>query len=256
MRACGHGITVAGSSRTTALYDGVAEANFIGDQAVLRKIVELAADPRDFLDMPGKQQEVIDYLNARLIFDGLRLETHSRGVHLVAENQAASVVNALHQAAATIDFDTVKLDLDRALKSADDDPEDAATSACSVVESVCRSILVELNLPFPANKDIRSLYRAVAEPLGLSAGKEGIKDEIADDVRTILGGLASAVQGIGALRTHAGDAHGRERGYRRVDARIARMAIHSASALALFLIETWQTKYPSRELHAVGKSDS
>jgi hypothetical protein len=55
-------------------------------------------------------------------------------------------------------------------------------------------------------------------------------------------------KGIGSLRTHAGDAHGRERGYGRIDARIARLAIHTSSTLALFLIETWETKF-KRELH-------
>jgi hypothetical protein len=30
--------------------------------------------------------------------------------------------------------------------------------------------------------------------------------------------------------------------------RIASLAIHSASTVALFLIETWQRKFPSREL--------
>ena len=59
--------------------------------------------------MLGKHQEVVSYLNARLIFDGLRLELLSRGVRLVAENQAASVVNAPQQVAATIGFDTVSL---------------------------------------------------------------------------------------------------------------------------------------------------
>jgi hypothetical protein len=40
-------------------------------------------------------------------------------------------------------------------------------------------------------------------------------------VRAILGGLNSVVSGVGSLRTHAGDAHGRERGYRRSPSRIA-----------------------------------
>jgi hypothetical protein len=39
-----------------------------------------------------------------------------------------------------------------------------------------------------------------------------VADDIANDVRTILGGLNSVVSGVGALRTHGGDAHGRERG--------------------------------------------
>ncbi|MCZ8036259.1 MAG: abortive infection family protein [Novosphingobium sp.] len=45
---------------------------------------------------------------------------------------------------------------------------------------------------------------------------------------------------MGALRTHAGDAHGRERGYRRIDGRIARLAIHASASVAMFLIETWE----------------
>ena len=46
---------------------------------------------------------------------------------------------------------------------------------------------------------------------------------------------------IGALRTHGGDAHGREKGFKRLDARIARLSINAAGSLALFLIETWET---------------
>jgi hypothetical protein len=75
-----------------------------------------------------------------------------------------------------------------------------------------------------------------------------VPDEIAGDVRAILGGLNSVVNGVGSLRTHAGDAHGRERGYRRIDSRFARLAIHSASTASLFLVETWQKQFPTRQL--------
>ena len=67
-----------------------------------------------------------------------------------------------------IDFDTVNRDLDRPLARAETDPEDAVTSACSVVESVCRSVLVELGVPLPAKKDVQGLYQAVRDPLGLT----------------------------------------------------------------------------------------
>jgi len=57
-----------------------------------------------------------------------------------------------------------------------------------------------------------------------------------------LSGLTTATEGIGALRTHGGDAHGRERGHCQIDSRIARLSIHAASTIALFLIETWERK--------------
>jgi hypothetical protein len=155
-------------------------------------------------------------------------------------------------AAEILDFDTVSRDLERALASAKDDPEDAVTAACSTVESVCRSILIELALDLPEKKDVKGLFAAVRKPLGLSSNRTDLAPLIADDVRKILNGLATAVEGIGALRTHGGDAHGRERGYARVDRRIASLAIHAASTVALFLIETWQRKYPRRDLRLHG----
>ena len=139
-------------------------------------------------------------------------------------------------------FDTVQRDIARALLSAADDPEDAATAACSMIESVCRSILIELRLPLPDRKDIDGLVRAVQEALGLLPGQRGIPTEIEHDVRQLLGGLTSVAKGIGALRTHAGDAHGREAGFRRLDTRTSRLAINAAGSLALFLVETWQER--------------
>lgn len=251
MRGCNVSMRVGSGSRLPTLADAIEGANRSDDQTILRNIAERAVDPRDFLDEPERQQAVIEYLNARLRYDGLELQVVGGKARLVSAGQSAAVVDALVTTAAVIDFDTVKHDIDRAIANVEVDPEDAVTAACSIVESVCRSILVELGLPLPAQKDIQGLYKAVRDPLGLDPAKTGIPDAIAGDIRGILGGLNSTIQGIGALRTHGGDAHGRERGTRRtIDRRIARLAIYSSSAAALFLIETWQLKFPMRVLHA------
>ena len=60
-----------------------------------------------------------------------------------------------------IDFDTVSRDLERALASSQTDPEDAVTAACSTVESVCRSILIELGQPLPSKKDVQGCAGAL-----------------------------------------------------------------------------------------------
>jgi hypothetical protein len=161
------------------------------------------------------------------------------------------VLDSLSGAAEILNLDTVSRDLERALTSAQHDPEDAVTAACSTVESVCRSILIEVGENLPDKRDIKALFAAVRKPLGLGSDRSDLDSLIADDVRKILSGLATVVEGIGALRTHGGDAHGRERGYKRLDRRIASLAIHAASTIALFLIETWQRKYPRRDLHRV-----
>lgn len=221
---------------------------FIDNSDLLQRVVERAADPRDFLSEPERHAAVVKYLNDYLEFDGFRLDVAGQRVSLVKVAELTKAVSELSAMAAGIDFDTVSRDLERAQRSADVDPEIAVTAACAVIESVCRSILVELGLPLPSKLDISGLYREVREPLGLSPTKEGLSSEIVSDVRGVLSGLVTTVQNIGALRTHVGGAHGKERGFKRIDARIAKLAIHSASALALFLIETWQLRYPGRKL--------
>lgn len=248
MRACGATMRVGSGSRLSALSDAIESVNRT-DERVLREIVQRAADPRDFATELGRHVAVVAHLNQFLRFDGFELQQHGAQMRLVQAGTTLSVTTSLAAAAAVVDFDTVRHDLERALANADTDPEDAVTSACSILESVCRSILVELGLPLPDKKDIQTLYRAVREPLRLAPDKAVAPDLIADDVRSILNGLGTVVHGVGALRTHGGDAHGRERGRARViDPRIARLAIHSASGLAVFLLETWRFRYPATVL--------
>lgn len=235
-------------SRLPATKTAIREAIFIDNEILLKRVIEAAVDPRDFINDPDRHSAVVEHLNRHLIYDGYKLEPMGRKMHLIELAETGPAPGELSAMAAGIDFDTAGRDLDRALRAASTDPEIAVTAACAVVESVCRSILVELKIAFPAKQDISSLYKAIREPLGLDPTKEGLSPEIVNDVRAVLSGLVTSIQGIGSLRTHAGGAHGKERGFRRIDPRIAKLAIHSASAIALFIIETWQLRYPGRTL--------
>lgn len=253
MRSCNVDFALAGRSRVPALVECLVELNSADDaKAVMSRLLEAAAAPSDFIDEPEKHTAVLAHMNKRLKFDKLVLENEGINARLARLSEAGKVIGALAEKLDVINFDTVRRDLDRALASADADPEDAVTAACSAIESVCRSILVELGEPLPTKKDIQGLYRAVRVPLDLSPDRTNLPTEVAEDIRNILSGLNTSIQGIGALRTHAGDAHGRERGFARIDPRIARLAINSASAVILFLVETWQRKYPTRVLRRHG----
>lgn len=249
MRACNVAFSVSGSRVPSLVARLIEINNGYEPEKVLPRIIEAAADPRDFTNDPPRHAAVLDHLNRVLRYDGFELQQQGLRVRLVVAGHATPVVEQLSDMVETISFDTVQRDVDRALASIEADPEDAITAACSTIESVCRSILIELGEPLPAKKDVQGLFNAVKGPLGLSPDRGDLDPLIAGDVRTTLGGLATVIQGAGALRTHAGDAHGRERGYARVDVRIGRLAIHAASTVALFLIETWQRKFPSRLLH-------
>ena len=146
------------------------------------------------------------------------------------------MAGALSTVARALDFDSVQADFDRALTQADADPEDAITAACSILESTCRCLLGEMGEPIPDRQDLAGLVRAVQAALDLTPGRADLNA----DVRAVLSGLTTVTGAIGALRTHGGDAHGRGRGIARVDGRVARLAIHGASTVALFFIESWQ----------------
>jgi hypothetical protein len=243
MVECGLDFRVGSSSRMSALADFLRALLAEPDGAAkVERVILRASEADDYLDEEGAQEKVVAHLNRHLARDGRRIVLHGDRPQLMATGRSGAVVGSVSAKAATLDFDTVRRDLDRALDGAGSDAEDAVTAACSVVEAVCRSILVELKLDLPAKKDIDGLVRAVQEPLGLSPARSDLPAEIAGDVRQVLSGLATTARGIGALRSHAGDAHGREKGFKRIDGRIARLAIHAASTLALFLIETWELR--------------
>jgi hypothetical protein len=238
---CGLDMSIGSGSRVPTTTEVIRRAarGYDADENLTRLLLRVA-DPRDYLAEPEKRQAVLDHLNQVLEADGLAITIVNGKPRLTTRQLSGVVVTAFAQKAALLDFDTVQLDITRALTSAKDDPEDVVTAACSLIESVCRSILIELNLPLPPKKDIDGLIRAVQKPLSLPPGRMDLPAEIEADIRQVLGGLTSVAKGIGALRTHAGDAHGREKGYRRIDSRIARFAIDATSSIALFLIDTWE----------------
>lgn len=237
---CGVVMSVGSSSRVPATTEVLRNVFNQGDDTTLERIMLRISDPRDYVASPEKAQAVIARINAALEPDGFAIALVNNRPILVSKQETGVLISAFAEKTRLLDFDTVQRDIARALASAADDPEDAVTAASSLIESVCRSILLELNLPLPTKKDIDGLVRAVQEPLGLSPGRMDLPTAIEADIRQVLGGLTSVAKGIGSLRTHAGDAHGRERGYRRIDPRIARLAISSAASLAMFLIETWE----------------
>jgi hypothetical protein len=235
------------SSRVPFLTKNLEHANKIDPSgAAIRKAIENVCDPRSYIDDPDAGKNVVDYMNLVLGPDNFAISVQTGAAKLRLRSPEAFSPDQLSAATQVIGFHTTQADFNRALENIDSDPEDAITSACSMLESVCRSIIVEANVAMPAKKDISTLYKLVSEILNLRTDISVAEKMIESDVRRILGGLASVVNGIGELRTHGGDAHGREHQYaglpkaRYVDKRIARMSVNASATVCLFLIETWK----------------
>jgi hypothetical protein len=135
------------------------------------------------------------------------------------------------------DLGSIEIEFQRAINTVNTDPPASVTAACAIIESLCKVYIEDENLEMPRKATIKNLWSVIQKDIGLTP--KIVEDE---DLARMLGGLASIIDGIGAIRTHAGSAHGRGRGSYHLAPRHARLAIHSAHTLVTFIIETWEAR--------------
>jgi len=132
------------------------------------------------------------------------------------------------------DLAAIDREFERATSNVETHPREAVSAASNVLESVCKVYIEDERLNTPAKQDLQSIWGVVRKHLGFDPSK--IEDT---DLKKILSGMISVVDGIGSLRTHASSAHGSGRKAYRLEPRHARLAIHSAHTIALFILESW-----------------
>ncbi|HWA54131.1 MAG TPA: abortive infection family protein [Solirubrobacterales bacterium] len=125
----------------------------------------------------------------------------------------------------------------KAVARCESDPEGAITAARALVESTCKTILDDLGEPYGEGDDLPKLYRCVAKAL-----KVAPEDRTEEQIKRILGGCMSAVEGLGSLRNRSGDAHGRGRISYKLGARHAFLAVNLAGTVTVFLAQTFEAR--------------
>jgi hypothetical protein len=136
----------------------------------------------------------------------------------------------------------IEVEFQRALESVESDPPAAVTAACAILEAFCRIYLQEEGVSAPVDLSAKPLWNAVSHHIGFAPATQTDYD-----IKKILSGFLSVVDGIACFRTHDGSAHGKERRNYRIFPRHARLAVHAAHTLVLFGLETWadrKTKMP------------
>lgn len=128
---------------------------------------------------------------------------------------------------------------DKALNRKTSDPEGAITSARSLIETVCKHILDELNTEYDETFDLPKLYKLTAQQLNLAP--EQHNEAI---FKQILGGCQTVVEGLGALRNKLSDSHGKRRTTVKPSSRHAELAVNLAGAMTTFLLETYESAMP------------
>ena len=135
------------------------------------------------------------------------------------------------------DLPAVNAEFERAHANVAADPPAAVTAACAILEATCRTYIAEEKLTLPADQSVHPLWKTVQGHLGLDPSQ--VQD---NDLKRVLGGLASIVDGVGALRTHVGSAHGRGPEPIPIEPRHARLALHAAHTVVTFILETWAAR--------------
>lgn len=162
----------------------------------------------------------LQYINGGIVTDGASISSKSLSEFIKGRNILA-----------------IESEFSRALENVNSEPREAVSAACNILESIFKVYITDENLGMPKKQDISGVWKIVKDDLGFDPGR--LED---DDLKRVLSGIFSIVDGIGAFRTHASSAHGQGRKIYNLKARHAKLAINSAHTLALFVLETWDEK--------------
>lgn len=200
--------------------------------AILGKFIEEFMDgdfTRHSYDKPKDKVRLVSALERYSLAYGFGGKIYGAGV--------TAPSRTLGEKLREISIAEIEEEFNRAHRSVESDPPAAVTAACAIVEALCKAYIAQEQLTPPANQTIKPLWGAVSKDLRISP--DSVED---DDLKRILSGLTSIVDGIGAYRTHAGSAHGHGQRKYKVAPRHARLAVHAAHTLCLFVMETWQAR--------------
>lgn len=122
------------------------------------------------------------------------------------------------------------------------DPGLAIGTAKELVETCCRTILVERGVEVPRNPDLPQLVKQTCRELELTPDDIPEQAKAAETIKRLLSNLATITQGIAELRNQYGTGHGKEATARGLSSRHAKLAVGAASTLAVFLAETHRAR--------------
>ena len=105
--------------------------------------------------------ELIDAQQTALNLEDEDFEIFVSAIECRKEDQVAEHLTIV---ADHFDFDTVVREITRARDFVENDPEDAITAACSLLEAVGRSILIELKLELPKDISLKTTLPCSSRP--------------------------------------------------------------------------------------------
>ncbi len=151
-------------------------------------------------------------------------------------------IDSIRNALANANLHAVDVEFERAMQFVEQDPAAAITAGCSMLEALFREYLGFREIEEPSKLTLKPLWKTVQNDIGLDPSSQTDQD-----LQRILSGLSSIVDGIAALRTHGGSAHGGGKYRYSMKPRHARLLVNSAHTVAAFVLETWASRKHSKK---------
>ncbi|KQZ43279.1 hypothetical protein ASD63_33820 [Ensifer sp. Root558] len=235
------------------LYQATVRNSDWDDREILENVGLLTCSQRQFFQFleevtsplaqsPDTQSELVAAINDHIRHDGFKLTIVRRmSGSPVYEVQDAAIGSpadtGISQVLAAYDADTIHARWTQALDRRDTNPEGAITLARTLLEDVCKWIIVEAGEEYDEKDDLPQLYKRLAKILKLAPD-----DHTETVFKQILGNCQSVVESLGSLRNRISDAH--SLGPRRVRPapRHAQLAVNLSGTMATFLVDTWNAR--------------
>jgi hypothetical protein len=175
-------------------------------------------------------------LGQELIDDILRKEGLSYIIGGKIASYTAAPTQFLQEITEARGLEHIDIEIKRALRDADGDPARAATAAVCALEAALKTYLDHNSVAYSRRDALASLWAKVADHIGASPKKLDNPD-----IRNTASALYTIVKSLGTTRNTGGSgAHGesgQEARALRLQPRHARLLIHSAHTLCIYILE-------------------
>jgi len=151
-------------------------------------------------------------------------------------------LNSAKETFSGTDVGYVSQQITRMETSVNQDPELAIGTAKELVETCCKSILSECQVPFSKNDNLPKIVKSTIQQLELTPADIPDQAKASKTIKRLLNNLATITQGVAELRNHYGTGHGKLSANKGLQPRHAKLAVGAASTLAVFLAETHKVK--------------
>ncbi len=205
------------------------------DEPGVFRCMSIGDCPADWLRRIASKENVVKFVHGfRKHLDSLTAQTqiNAQAIVALANSPSISVSDDFDKIAKAVRYDRAVEDWKEAQASVEIKPERAITLACTLLETVCKHVLTDLEHELPRDQSVTPLFRATMRALSLDPTEQAVQE-----LRGFCGGLVSMTQNLGMLRTRFGDAHGRDASHIPLSSRHARLAVNAAGSAATFIME-------------------